>query len=35
VDINAEQAQLGPTGYQSLRVRDTVFQNLSRVPPSG
>jgi hypothetical protein len=25
VDIDAELAQLGPTGYRPLRVRDTLF----------
>jgi len=25
VDIDAELAQLGPTGYQPLSVRDTLF----------
>jgi hypothetical protein len=25
VDIEAELAQLGPTGYRPLRVRDTLF----------
>lgn len=25
VDIDAEPAQLGATGYRSLRVRDTLF----------
>ncbi len=25
VDIEGELAQLGPTGYQPLRVRDTLF----------
>jgi len=25
VDIDAESAQLGPTGYRPLRVRDTLF----------
>ncbi|WP_281032485.1 hypothetical protein [Nocardia exalbida] len=25
VDIEAELAQLGPTGYRTLRVRDTLF----------
>ena len=25
VDIDAEPAQLGPTGYRPLRVRDTLF----------
>jgi hypothetical protein len=25
VDIEGELAQLGPTGYRSLRVRDTLF----------
>ena len=25
VDIDAELAQLGPTGYRLLRVRDTLF----------
>jgi hypothetical protein len=26
VDIEAELAQLGPSGYRPLRVRDTLFQ---------
>lgn len=25
VDIDAELAQLGPTGYRPLRMRDTLF----------
>ncbi|WP_327586069.1 hypothetical protein OHA25_02860 [Nonomuraea sp. NBC_00507] len=25
IDIDVELAQLGPTGYRSLRVRDTLF----------
>ncbi len=25
VDVDAELAQLGPTGYRALRVRDTLF----------
>lgn len=25
VDIDAELARLGPTGYRPLRVRDTLF----------
>ncbi|WP_433716833.1 hypothetical protein ACQP2U_18495 [Nocardia sp. CA-084685] len=25
VDIDAELAQLGPTGYRPLRIRDTLF----------
>jgi len=25
IDVDAELAQLGPTGYRSLRVHDTLF----------
>lgn len=29
VDIDAEPAQLGPTGYRPLRIRDTLFRSAA------
>jgi hypothetical protein len=31
VDIDAELAQLGPTGYRPLRVRDTLLYRSQQV----
>ncbi len=35
VDIDADLALLGPTGYRPLRVRDTLFSACSPQPGTG